>query len=214
MTKKAMSENKNKSLLILIDGHALIHRAFHAIQQPLTVSTSGEDVRGVYGFINAFIRALSELKPTHVAITFDLPAPTFRHKMFDEYKAHRAPTPPELRPQFDRVRQAMSAFQVPIYEMEGYEADDLLGTLSKQAEDMNLDTVILTGDSDTLQLVSEHTRVFMSSSFQRSSMYDIEAVKERYGGLGPEFVSQIKALQGDSSDNIPGIPGIGIKTAI
>ncbi|MEE3345694.1 MAG: 5'-3' exonuclease H3TH domain-containing protein, partial [Chloroflexota bacterium] len=214
MTKKAMSENKNKSLLILIDGHALIHRAFHAIQQPLTVSTSGEDVRGVYGFVNAFIRALSELKPTHVAITFDLSAPTFRHKMFDEYKAHRAPTPPELRPQFDRVRQAMSAFQVPIYEMEGYEADDLLGTLSKQAEDMNLDTVILTGDSDTLQLVSEHTRVFMSSSFQRSSMYDIEAVKERYGGLGPEFVSQIKALQGDSSDNIPGIPGIGIKTAI
>ena len=98
--------------------------------------------------------------------------------------------------------------------MEGYEADDLLGTLSKQAEDMNLDTVILTGDLDTLQLVSEHTRVFMSSSFQRSSMYDIEAVKERYGGLGPEFVSQIKALQGDSSDNIPGIPGIGIKTAI
>ena len=117
MTKKAMSENKNKSLLILIDGHALLHRAFHAIQQPLTVSTSGEDVRGVYGFINAFIRALSELKPTHVAITFDLSAPTFRHKMFDEYKAHRAPTPPELRPQFDRVRQAMSAFQVPIYEM-------------------------------------------------------------------------------------------------
>ena len=214
MNEKAASRNKHKSLLILIDGHALIHRAFHAIQQPLTVSTSGEDVRGVYGFINAFIRALSELKPTHVAITFDLPAPTFRHKMFDEYKAHRAPTPPELRPQFDRVRQAMSAFQVPIYEMEGYEADDLLGTLSKQAEDMNIDTVILTGDSDTLQLVSEHTRVFMSSSFQRSSMYDIEAVKERYGGLGPEFVSQIKALQGDSSDNIPGIPGIGIKTAI
>ncbi|MFL2760301.1 MAG: DNA polymerase I [Dehalococcoidia bacterium] len=214
MNKKTTSENENKSLLILIDGHALIHRAFHAIQQPLTVSTSGEDVRGVYGFINAFIRALSELKPTHVAITFDLSAPTFRHKMFDEYKAHRAPTPPELRTQFDRVRQAMSAFEVPIYEMEGYEADDLLGTLSKQAEDMNLDTVILTGDSDTLQLVSEHTKVFMTSSFQRSSMYDIEAVKERYGGLGPEFVSQIKALQGDSSDNIPGIPGIGIKTAI
>ena len=214
MNKNIVSRNDSASLLILIDGHALIHRAFHAIQQPLTVSTTGEDVRGVYGFVNAFIRALSELKPTHVAITFDLSAPTFRHEMFDEYKAHRAPTPPELRPQFDRVREAMSAFEVPIYEMEGYEADDLLGTLSKQAEDMNLDTVILTGDSDTLQLVSERTRVFMSSSFQRSSMYDIEAVKERYGGLGPEFVSQIKALQGDSSDNIPGIPGIGIKTAI
>jgi len=214
MNSNPMSTYDNKSLLILIDGHALIHRAFHAIQQPLTVSTSGEDIRGVYGFVNAFIRALSELKPTHVAITFDLPVPTFRHKMFDEYKAHRPPTPPELRSQFDRVRQVMSAFEVPIYELEEFEADDLLGTLSHQAEEKNLNTVILTGDSDTLQLVSNTTRVFMNSSFQKSSIYDINAVKERYGGLGPEFVSEIKALQGDSSDNIPGIPGIGIKTAI
>ena len=214
MNPNPTDTHDNKSLLILIDGHALIHRAFHAIQQPLTISTSGEDVRGVYGFTNAFIRALSELKPTHVAITFDLSAPTFRHKMFDEYKAHRPPTPPELRTQFDRVRQVMSTFEVPIYELEGFEADDLLGTLSHQAEETNLSTVILTGDSDTLQLVSGTTRVFMNSSFQKSSIYDINAVKERYGGLGPEFVSEIKALQGDSSDNIPGIPGIGIKTAI
>ena len=214
MNPNPTDTHDNKSLLILIDGHALIHRAFHAIQQPLTISTSGEDVRGVYGFTNAFIRALSELKPTHVAITFDLSAPTFRHKMFDEYKAHRPPTPPELRTQFDRVRQVMSTFEVPIYELEGFEADDLLGTLSHQAEETNLSTVILTGDSDTLQLVSGTTRVFMNSSFQKSSIFDINAVKERYGGLGPEFVSEIKALQGDSSDNIPGIPGIGIKTAI
>ena len=101
-----------------------------------------------------------------MAITFDLSAPTFRHKMFDEYKAHRPPTPPELRTQFDRVRQVMSPFEVPIYELEGFEADDLLGTLSHQAEETTLSTVYLTGGSDTLQLVSDTTRVFMNSSFQ------------------------------------------------
>ncbi|MBS20003.1 MAG: DNA polymerase I [Chloroflexi bacterium] len=203
-----------KNLLILIDGHAIVHRSFHAIQRPLTVSNTGEDVRGVYGFTNAFIKSIDDWKPSHVAITFDLPKPTFRHKMFDEYKAHRPPTPPELKGQFDRVRDLMKAFNVPIYELEGFEADDLLGTLSKQAESENLDTLILTGDSDTLQLVTETTHVYMSGSNQKKSLYDIDAVRERFDGLGPEYVSEIKALQGDSSDNIPGVPGIGIKTAI
>ena len=141
-------EVNNDNLLILIDGHALVHRSFHAIQHPLTVSSTGEDVRGVYGFANAFLRTLDEWNPSHVIITFDLPSPTFRHKMFDEYKAHRAPTPPELRGQFDRVRQLMSAFNVPIYELEGFEADDLLGTLSLQSQESGLETLILTGDSD------------------------------------------------------------------
>ena len=207
-------EVNHDDLLILIDGHALVHRSFHAIQHPLTVSSTGEDVRGVYGFANAFLRTLDEWNPSHVIITFDLPSPTFRHKMFDEYKAHRAPTPPELRGQFDRVRQLMSAFNVPIYELEGFEADDLLGTLSLQSQESGLDTLILTGDSDTLQLVSEKVRVLMSSSFQKRNLYNITSVQERYGGLGPEYVAEIKALQGDASDNIPGVPGIGIKTAI
>jgi len=205
---------ENEVLLILIDGHALVHRSFHAIQQPLTVSTTGEDVRAVYGFTNAFLRSISELNPSHIAITFDLPAPTFRHKMFDDYKAHRPPTPPELRGQFDIVKKLMRAFEVPIYEMEGFEADDLLGTLSFQSDKQNINTIILTGDSDTLQLVTENVTVLMSSSVQNRSIYDINAVKERFGGLGPEYVAEIKALQGDSSDNIPGVPGVGIKTAI
>ena len=206
--------SETKTLLILIDGHALVHRSFHAIQQPLTISTTGEDVRAVYGFANAFLRSISELNPSHVAITFDLPAPTFRHKMFDEYKAHRPPTPPELRGQFDVVRKLMRAFEVPIYELEGFEADDLLGTLSAQSDKENIETIILTGDSDTLQLVTSNVKVLMSSSVQNRTIYDVNAVKERYGGLGPEYVAEIKALQGDSSDNIPGVPGIGIKTAI
>ena len=206
--------DSDEKLLIVIDGHALVHRSFHAIQQPLTVSATGEDVRAVYGFANAFIRSLSEWNPSHIVITFDLPAPTFRHKMFDEYKAHRPPTPPELRGQFDRVRQLMSTFNVPIFELEGFEADDLIGTLSSQADKLKIKTLILTGDSDTLQLVTDNVTVLMSSSVQNRSLYDIEAVRERFGGLGPEYVAEIKALQGDSSDNIPGVPRIGIKTAI
>ncbi|MQG01661.1 MAG: DNA polymerase I [SAR202 cluster bacterium] len=209
-----LNNTSGENLLIVIDGHALIHRSFHAIQQPLTVSSSGEDVRAVYGFINAFIRSLSDWNPSHIVITFDLPSPTFRHEMFDEYKAHRPPTPPELRGQFDRVRQLMSTFKVPIFELKGFEADDLIGTISKQAEELGINTLILTGDSDTLQLVTNKVRVLMSSSVQNRSLYDIQAVRERFGGLGPEFVAEIKALQGDSSDNIPGVPRIGVKTAI
>ncbi|MFL2803292.1 MAG: DNA polymerase I [Dehalococcoidia bacterium] len=200
--------------LVLIDGHALIHRAFHAIQNPLTVSTTGQDVRAVYGFTNAFLKCLEEMNPSHIVVTFDLPKPTFRHKLFKEYKAHRKPSPPELRGQFDIVRNLMKEFKVPIFELEGYEADDLLGTLSDQAEKTGIKSLILTGDSDTLQLVTPNVQVIMNSGTQKQTTYDIDGVKGRYGGLGPEYVAQIKALQGDSSDNIPGVPGIGIKTAI
>ena len=201
-------------LLILMDGHAMVHRAWHGIQQPLNVRSTGEEVRAVFGFLNTFIRSLSDLRPTHCAIAFDLPAPTFRHRQFKQYKAQRPPTPPELRGQFGRVRQLMETFGVPIFEIEGYEADDVLGTLCRQAEEQQIETLILTGDTDTLQLVSPWVRVLMSYSVQKKAIYDEAAVRERYGGLGPEVVADIKALQGDTSDNIPGVPGVGIKTAI
>ena len=203
-----------KPLLMLMDGHALVHRAWHAIREPLTVSGTGEDVRGVYGFVNSFIRSLQDWEPTHCAIAFDLRAPTFRHKRFKDYKAHRPPTPPELRSQFERVRQLVDAFGIPVYECEGYEADDVLGTLCRQAEEREIETVILTGDSDTPQLVSPWVRVSMSSSVQQTKVYDVTGVQDRFGGLGPESVADIKALQGDSSDNIPGVPGVGVKTAV
>ncbi len=203
-----------KPLLMLMDGHAMVYRAFHAIPEPLNVSKTGEEVRAVYGFLNAFLRALNDYNPTHCAIAFDLPKPTFRHKEFAEYKAQRPPPPPELRPQFDRVKSFMEAFQVPIFEMAGYEADDVLGSLCRQAEEQGIDTVVLSGDSDLLQLVSPQVKVVLSYSVQRTTIYDIAKVKERYGGLGPETVPDIKALQGDSSDNIPGVPGVGAKTAI
>ncbi len=209
-----MTRSADKPLLVLLDGHAMVYRAFYAIQNPMTVRTTGEEVRGVYGFLNTFLRNLSDLEPTHCAIAFDLSGPTFRHAEYDEYKATRPPMPPELRQQVERVREIMHAFRIPVLEREGYEADDVLGTLCAKAEEQGVDTVVLTGDTDELQLVSDRVRVLLSYSVQRTTMYDVAKVKERYDGLGPEVVADIKALQGDTTDNIPGVPGVGAKTAI
>ena len=210
-TKSMLEE---RPMLMLLDGHALVHRAWHGIREPLTVRRTGEEVKGVYGFVNTLLRAFHEFRPSHCAISFDVSAPTFRHKGFKEYKAHRPPTPPELRAQFTRVREFMDAFRIPIYEVEGFEADDVIGTLCKHAEENEVEVLILTGDTDTLQLVSPLTRVLLSYSVQKRDVYDVQAVRERYGGLGPEFVAEIKALEGDTSDNIPGVPSIGKKTAV
>lgn len=201
-------------LLLIMDGHALIHRAWHAIREPLTIRSTGEDVRAIYGFLNIFLKTLAERKPTHVAATFDVAAPTFRHERFEEYKAHRPSTPEELRPQFDRVKQMMRAFRVPIFEREGFEADDVIGALCRQAEEQGVSAIVLTGDTDTLQLASPSVSVLLSHAVGRRTVYDPDAVRERYDGLGPESVADIKALEGDSSDNIPGVPRVGRKTAI
>ena len=203
-----------KPLLMLMDGHALVHRAWHAIQSPLTVRSTGEDVRGVYGFTNAFIKAITEWKPTHCAIAFDLPTPTFRHAQFAEYKAQRPEMPQDLRAQFPWIRRLVEAFQIPIFEAESYEADDILGTLCRQATEQSIDTIILTGDTDTLQLVSPYIRVVLSRGIQDRMIYDEQAVRERYGGLSPQQQPEVKALQGDASDNIPGVPSVGAKTAV
>ncbi len=209
-----LTAQDSSPLLILIDGHALVHRAFHAIREPLTVRDTGEETSAVYGYLNAFLKAVEEWRPSHCIVTFDVSAPTFRHQEFADYKAHRPPTPPELRGQFDRVRQFMHAFNIPIFELAGYEADDLLGSLARQAEQTQVQTLILTGDSDILQLVSPQVRVQLVSGARNAKVYDVAQVKERYGGLGPESVAEIKALQGDKSDNIPGVPRVGIKSAI
>lgn len=203
-----------KSLLLVLDGHAMVHRAWHGIQQPLSLRKTGEDVRAVYGFLNTFLRTVADWRPTHCAIAFDLSDPTFRHVQYDKYKEHRPPTPPELRRQFEYVREIMDVFKVPILDMSGYEADDVIGTLCHQAEEHQIKSLILTGDTDTLQLVSSWVRVLMTSGAQKKTVYDELAVRGRYGGLGPSVIADFKALQGDSSDNIPGVPGIGEKTAI
>jgi len=203
-----------KKLLLLIDGNALVHRAYHALP-PLTVSKTGEVVNAVYGFASMLIKAINELKPSHCAIAFDRKAPTFRHQLFDQYKANRPPAPDELIAQLGRVRQLVEAFNMPIFELDGYEADDVLGTLSHQASSQDIDTVIVTGDADTMQLVSPQVKVLYPKprrSFSDTMLYDKAAVSQKYG-VNPEHIADLKALAGDQSDNIPGVSGIGPVTA-
>ncbi len=215
-TPAASALKKREPLLMIMDGHAMVHRSFRAIstQRHLTVNATGEDVTGVYGFANVFLRALNEWNPAYCAIAFDLSAPTFRHKQFPEYKGQRESTPEELRPQFGRVKQLMESFGVPVFELEGWEADDVIGTLAAQAEKIGMDSVILTGDRDTFQLISPRVRVDLASSIQDRKVYDEEALMERYSGLTAAQQTDFKALLGDSSDNIPGVPKVGEKTAI
>ena len=200
---------------MLMDGHAMVHRSFHAIsaQGNLTVSATGEDVTGVLGFTNVFLKALNDWNPTYCAIAFDTRAPTFRHLRFQDYKAQRPPTPVELRPQFDRVKQLMTAFGVPVFELDGYEGDDIIGTLAHRAEDQGVETIILTGDRDTFQLITPLVRVDLHSVRDRK-IYDEAELQTRYSGLTAAQQPDFKALLGDTSDNIPGVPRVGEKRAI
>ncbi len=201
-----------KPLLLVMDGHAMVFRAWFSIPERLSTST-GRDTRGAYGFLNTFLKVLRDHRPTHVALTLDTRSPTFRDELFPEYKAHRPPVDPEIHEQFPMVKTIMQAFKVPVLEFDGFEADDLVGTLSTRAENEGIDTLIVTGDADQLQLVSPHVRLLMYTGFAETRVYDVEGVKERYDGLGPEYVPDMKALEGDPSDNIPGVPGVGKKAA-
>ena len=208
-----MSEqNMKRKTLVLIDGHAIIHRAFHAVPEDLATS-KGEVVNATFGFTSILIKALTDIKPDYLAVTFDRPVPTFRHENYAEYKAHRPTLPEIMRPQFSRVREVVEAFDIPIYEKDGFEADDVLGTLSVQATQQGVDTIIFTGDMDTLQLVNEHVHALVAKrGISEATEYDEEAVLNRYG-LPPNKLPDFKGLVGDKSDNIPGVPGIGEKTA-
>ncbi len=206
----------DKPRLVLFDGNNQVHRAYHAMKDARPMTTrSGEVISAVYVFASMLLKVLDELKPTHFAIAFDTKAPTFRHKMYDQYKAHRPPTPDELVRQLGRAQQLVEAFGMPIFELDGYEADDILGSLSHQASEQGIETIIISGDADTMQLVSPDARILYpqtGGTFSNSDLYDEAAVNEKYG-VGPEHIPDLKGLMGDSSDNIPGVPGIGQKTA-
>jgi DNA polymerase I len=197
--------------LVLIDGHALVFRAFYGV--PNLTSPKGELVNAVHGFTSMLFKAWRELKPRYVIATFDYSSKTFRKEKFPDYKGTRGAAPDGLAPQFPHVFNLLDCMNIPIYSLEGFEADDLLGTLSLQAEERELDVVILTGDMDALQLVSPRTRVLTSRrGFSDTVLFDVDAVRERYG-FDPPAIPDFKALRGDTSDNIPGVPGIGDKTA-
>ncbi|MFW6102499.1 MAG: DNA polymerase I [Chloroflexota bacterium] len=201
-----------KPLLLLFDGNALVHRAFHALP-PLTQPKTGEMINAVYGFASTLLKVFADFKPTHWAIAFDRPTPTFRHEMFDEYKAQRPATPEELKSQIKKVHQLVKAFHIPVFEIDGFEADDILGTLSEQANEQDMETIIVTGDNDMLQAVLPRVKALAPRrAFTDTVLYDEEAVEQKYG-IKPEQLADLKALVGDASDNIPGLPGVGEKTA-
>jgi len=201
-----------KRKFVIIDGHALIHRAYHALP-PLTTK-QGEVVNAVYGFSVILLNVIRELKPECIAVAMDLPDKTFRHEEYELYKANRVAAPDDLVQQFDIVREVVEAFDIPIYEQPGYEADDIIGSIAKKlTKDNETDTYIVTGDLDELQLVDKNTLVYtMKRGFTDTVIYDEKMVHERYG-LTPEEFVHFKALKGDASDNIPGVAGIGEKTA-
>ncbi len=199
-----------KQKLLIIDGNALIHRSFHAI--PPLSNNKGEPVNAVYGFATTLLKAWKELKPTHIAATFDLRGLTFRHEEYKDYKATRVAAPDELYAQIPTVKELVRAFDIPIYEKQGFEADDMIGTITKQAP-KNVERIILTGDMDTMQLVDDKTLVYtLRKGMSDTALYTEAAVHERYG-LRPDQIIDYKALRGDPSDNIPGVKGVGEKTA-
>ena len=198
-----------KKKLVIIDGNAIIHRAYHAIP-PLT-NKNGQMVNAVYGFTSMLLKVWNQLQPEYLVVTFDMPGKTFRHEKFADYKATRVKADQELYDQIPLVHEVVEAFNIPIWEKAGYEADDVIGTIAKQAK--GVETFIVTGDMDILQLVNENTKAYtMRKGINDIVIYDIDKVKERYG-FGPEMMVNYKALRGDASDNIPGIKGIGEKSA-
>ena len=201
----------DKKKFLIIDTNALIHRAFHALP-PLT-NKKGEVVNAVYGFLLMFLKAIQEFEPNYIAACFDMPGPTFRHKEYKEYKATRVKAPDELYEQIPKIKKFLDVFKISIFEKQGFEADDVIASIAEKTEKKGINTIILTGDLDILQLVDKDTNVYaMRKGIKDMVLYDESKVLERYG-LSPTQVVDLKALMGDSSDNIPGVPGIGIKTA-
>lgn len=202
----------NQTKLMLIDGNSLLFRAFYAL--PLLHNREGVYTNGVYGFLTMFNRVLAEEQPTHVVVAFDKGRETFRNEIYQEYKGTRSAPPNELVGQFQLLRDTLEAMNVPYVEMQGFEADDIIGTLSSKAAQQGDACLILTGDSDTLQLVSTSVTVLMTrKGITEIDRYNTEKVMEKWE-VEPELLVEIKGLMGDSSDNIPGVPGIGPKTAI
>ena len=194
---------------VIIDGNSLINRAFYAL--PLLSNSKGEYSNGVYGFVNILIKAIFEIKPKYIAVALDYGKKTFRNNLFPEYKAKRRPTPNELISQFPILRKFLDTMQIKYIELEGYEADDIIGTLSHS---FNTKNIIVTGDRDALQLINDNTEVWLTKKgiTEVKNMNSI-SFKEEYGIDVSKFID-LKALMGDASDNIPGVLGVGEKTGL
>lgn len=201
------------SRLIVIDGNSLINRAYFAMQRPM-ITKEGIYTQGIFGFLNMLNKIEEDYSPDYMAVAFDLKAPTFRHKKYQDYKAGRKPMPPELAMEMPILKDILRAMNIAIFELEGYEADDILGTLTLKAEEKGIEPFVVTGDKDALQLASDKTKVIITKrGVTDFDIYDYDAMIERYSLTPTQFID-LKGIMGDSSDNIPGIPGIGEKGGI
>jgi DNA polymerase I len=201
------------SKLVLIDGNNIIHRAYYALPSNLT-TRSGEPINAIYGFVSMLLRIITDLKPTHIAIAFDREEPTFRKKKFNDYQIQRKPSDEELKSQFKKARDVAHAFNIPVFESAGFEADDLIGTITLKLErDVN-EVVIVTGDKDMLQLVTKKTKAYFPvKGLNTAELLGEKQVEEKLN-VKPSQIVDYKGLVGDPSDNYPGVAGIGPKTAV
>ncbi len=208
----------SRPTLVVIDAMSQIFRAFYAVPAHFSITNQKgetEHTNAVYGFVNLLLRVVSQVQPEYITVAFDTPAPTFRDDAFPDYKANREAPPDELIPQFDRVRQVVTALGLPRYELPGFEADDILGFMARDGVEQGLRVLLVTGDRDAFQLINENVGVVTTNPRTGEPViYDTEKVAQRWSGLVPSQIVDLKALQGDSSDNIPGVPGIGEKTAL
>jgi DNA polymerase-1 len=207
---------ENKENFVIIDSNSIIHRAFHAL--PPLKNKEGEIVNAVYGFLLVLFKLLKELKPKYFVACFDLPEPTFRKKAFADYKATRKKAPDELYNQIPMVKNVLKTFNVPVFEKAGYEGDDLIGTLTNsltKGKENGVKNIVVSGDLDNLQLINDNTLVyFLNKGVKNGLMYDEKMINEKFEGLTPLQLIDYKGLRGDVSDNIPGVKGIGEKTAL
>lgn len=206
-----MQEDLQKDIFLVIDGSAIVHRAYHAMP-PLNRS-DGTPTGAVHGFFSMLLRLFYELHPTHIAVCFDRPTPNFRKELFKEYQAQRPQTDSDLSPQFGIIQDILEKAGIPVYSLDGFEADDLIGTLAYEAKKIGDISYVVTGDRDMMQLVNKRTKILMPiKGISEMKLFDEARVKETYG-VTPSEIVDLKALQGDASDNYPGVPGVGPKTA-
>ena len=197
--------------LLILDSNSLLNRAFYAI--PELTTSEGIHTNAVYGFVNMLFKMRDELKPNYIVAAFDKKGPTFRHKEYQEYKAGRKKMPPELAEQFPIIKEILNLLSITIYELDGFEADDIIGSLAKHAEKNNIEVFIVTGDRDALQLASDNINVVITKKgVSETATYNHNSFIEEFGVTPTQFID-VKGLMGDKSDNIPGVPGIGEKTA-
>ena len=203
--------------LVLIDGNSIMNRAFYGIMGSKALTAKdGKYTNAIYGFLAILFKLLEDEKPEYMAVSFDLKAPTERHKLYEGYKANRHGMPNELAEQMPIIKEVLKAMNIDIVEKEGYEGDDIIGTLSRYGEEKGLEVIILSGDRDTFQLATDNVKIHIprtKAGKTETEIFDRNKVKEVYG-IEPKQLIEVKGLQGDTSDNIPGVPGIGEKTAL